>query len=212
MNELITRSYPAEFRAHDDSGMIEGVPIVFDTPTDIGGWFQETIERGAISPDVLADVDLLVNHDMRGKRLARSIIPIEKHGGMDFEITEKDVRMRANLNRSRTDSNDLYLGIADGAFDGMSFAFRVKDERWEDVDTDYPKRFITKIDSIVEVSVVNRPAYTTTSIDVSRGDLASENDKCVLEKVREEKRAEAETLATENRELELIKIKAKLYN
>lgn len=212
MNEIITRSYPAEFRADGESGMIEGVPIVFDTPTDIGGWYQETIERGAISPDVLKDVDLLVNHDLKGKRLARSIIPIDKHGGMEFEITEENVRMRANLNRSRSDSNDLYIGIADGVFDGMSFMFRVKDERWEDIDSDYPKRFITKIDLVVEVSVVNRPAYTTTSINVSRGDLASENDKCVLEKVREAKRAEEETSATEKRELELIKIKAKLFN
>ena len=36
-NELIKRNYAAEFRSDDQSGLIEGIPIVFDTPTDIGG-------------------------------------------------------------------------------------------------------------------------------------------------------------------------------
>ena len=39
--DYVKRNYPAEFRAESDSGLIVGVPIVYDTPTDIGGWFQE---------------------------------------------------------------------------------------------------------------------------------------------------------------------------
>ncbi len=209
-NEYIRRNYPAEYRAEAESGMITGVPIVFDTPTDIGGWFEETIERGAISEEVLRqDIGFYFNHNIEGKRIARSIIPIDKLGGMDFEITEQGVQMRANPNRSRTDVNDLYLSIEDGTTDGMSFMFRVADERWEDQDTDYPKRFITRIDSIIEVSAVNYPAYKSTSIAVSRGDLASDNDKVALEKMREESRAKAENLANKKKELELAKMKAK---
>ena len=52
--DYIKRNYPAEFRADESNGLIEGVPIVFDTPTDIGGWFQETICKGAISKDVIS--------------------------------------------------------------------------------------------------------------------------------------------------------------
>lgn len=209
-NEYIRRNYPAEYRAETESGMITGVPIVFDTPTDIGGWFEETIERGAISEEVLRqDIGFYFNHNLEGKRIARSIIPIDKLGGMAFEITESGVTMRANPNRSRTDVNDLYLSIEDGTTDGMSFMFRVAEERWEDEQTDYPKRFITKIDSIIEVSAVNYPAYKSTSITVSRGDLASDNDKVALEKMREESRAKAETDAKAKQELELAKIKAK---
>lgn len=44
--EYIKRNYPAEFRAEGESGLIVGVPIVYDTPTDIGGYFQETICKG----------------------------------------------------------------------------------------------------------------------------------------------------------------------
>lgn len=208
--EFIKRNYPAEFRADSESGLIVGVPIVFDTPTDICGCWQETIVRGAIAPEVLEnDVAFYFNHDLSGKKIARSCIPIDKRGGMDFTITDTNITMRANANRQRTDVNDLYLAIEDRVIDGMSFMFRVVEERWEDVDTDYPKRFITKIDPIIEVSAVNYPAYKSTSINVARGDLLSENDKAVLEKVRAEQRAKAENLANKQKELELLKLKYK---
>lgn len=207
--EFIKRNYPAEFRADSESGLIVGIPIVFDTPTDIGGWFQETIVKGAIEAESLSDVALFFNHDLSGKKIARSIIPIDKKGGMDFSINDANVTMRANVNRQRTDANDLYLAVEDGVIDGMSFMFRVKEERWEDMDTDYPKRFITKIDPIIEVSAVNYPAYKSTSINVARGDLATESDKDVLEKARAEQRAAADTVAKEKRELELLKLKYK---
>ena len=209
--EFIRRNYPAEYKADNESGLIVGVPIVFDIPTDIGGWFQETIVKGAVSPDVLRDVDLYFNHDLNSKKIARSVIPIDKPGGMEFTITEQGVTMRANVNRKRSDANDLYLAIEDGAIDGMSFMFRVAEERWEDENTDYPKRYITRIDPIIEVSAVNYPAYKSTSINVARGDLSTEIDEAVIGKLRDKQRAEAEILAKEKRELELLKLKAQLY-
>lgn len=194
--EFIKRNYPAEFRADSESGLIVGVPIVFDTPTDIGGYFQETICKGAITEDMLKrDVGFYFNHDLNSKRIARSIIPIDRLGGMDFKISDGKVTMRVNANRKRTDANDLYLGIEDGTIDGMSFMFAVADERWEDENTDYPKRFILRIDPIIEVSAVNYPAYKSTSISVARGDLLTENDKAVIGKLQERRRAAAGTEA-----------------
>lgn len=195
MIEYIKRNYPAEFRAEGDSGLIVGVPIVFDTPTDIGGWFQETICKGAITKDVLRDVAFFWNHDLNGKKIARSIIPIDKLGGMEFDITDDGVSMRVNPNRKRSDVNDLYLGIEDGVIDGMSFMFGVAEERWEDENTDYPKRFITRIEPVVEVSAVNYPAYKSTSINVARGDLLTENDKALIGKLKARQQATAETEA-----------------
>lgn len=194
--EFIKRNYPAEFRADSESGLIVGVPIVFDTPTDIGGYFQETICKGAITEEMLKrDVGFYFNHDLNSKRIARSIIPIDRLGGMDFKISDGKVTMRVNANRKRTDANDLYLGIEDGTIDGMSFMFAVADERWEDENTDYPKRFILRIDPIIEVSAVNYPAYKSTSISVARGDLLTENDKAVIGKLQERRRAAAGTEA-----------------
>ena len=209
--EFIKRNYPAEFRADSESGLIVGVPIVFDTPTDIGGYFQETICKGAITEEMLKrDVGFYFNHDLNSKRIARSIIPIDRLGGMDFKISDGKVTMRVNANRKRTDANDLYLGIEDGTIDGMSFMFAVADERWEDENTDYPKRFILRIDPIIEVAAVNYPAYKSTSISVARGDLLTENDKAVIGQLRQRRQATEETEAKAKRELELLKLKYKI--
>lgn len=194
--EYIKRNYPAEFRADSESGLIIGVPIVFDTPTDIGGLFQETICKGAVRESVLKnDVGFYFNHDLNSKKIARSIIPIDRHGGMEFEIGDKEVKVRINANRKRTDVNDLYLGIEDGVIDGMSFMFGVAEERWEDENTDYPKRFITRIEPIIEVSAVNYPAYKSTSINVARGDLLTESDRAVIGQLRQRQQAAQESAA-----------------
>ena len=65
--DYIKRNYPAEFRTDETTGLIEGIPIVFDTPTDIGGWFEETIVKGAISKDVIKDVRFFWNHNIDEK-------------------------------------------------------------------------------------------------------------------------------------------------
>ena len=189
--EFIKRNYPAEFRADEQSGLIEGIPIVFDTPTDIGGMFQETIVSGAISEDVIKDVRWFWNHNIDEKAIARTIIPIENLGGMTLKIEDKQVRMLANPNRKRTDANDLCIAIEDGVINAMSFMFGVAEEHWEDLDTDYPKRFITRIDPLIEVSAVNFPAYATTDIH-ARGDTATEIDRAALEKMRNRRKADLE--------------------
>lgn len=208
--DFIKRNYLASFTADEKSGLIEGIPIVFDTPTDIGGWFQETICKGAISPDIIKDVRFFWNHNIDEKAIARTIIPLERLGGMELHIEDSVVRMLANPNRKRTDANDLCLAIEDGVINAMSFMFGVAEERWEDEDTDYPKRFITRIDPLIEVSAVNFPAYATTSIN-ARGDAVTENDRAALEKVRSKRAAAQESAA--KRDLELLKAKyIYLYN
>lgn len=204
--DYIKRNYPAEFRADEKSGLIEGVPIVFDTPTDIGGFFEETIVKGAISKDIIKDVRFFWNHNIDEKAIARTIIPIEKLGGMELNIDEDRVNMLMNPNRKRTDANDLCLAIEDGVINAMSFMFGVAEERWEDEDTDYPKRFITKIDPLIEVSAVNFPAYATTSISARR-DAVTDNDRAVLERVRQMRTAAQGSAAKAKADLELLKAK-----
>ena len=186
--DYIMRNYPAEFRAVESSGLIEGLPVVFDTPTDIGGMFEETICKGAISEDILKDVRFFWNHNIEEKAIARSIIPIEKLGGMKLTVEDNGLRMLANPNRKRTDANDLCLAIEDGVINSMSFMFRVAEERWEDEDKEYPKRFITRIDPLIEVSAVNFPAYASTDIH-ARKDVATEIDRAALDKMRQKRMA-----------------------
>ena len=192
--EFIKRNYPAEFRADATNGLIEGIPIVFDTPTDIGGMFEETIVKGAISESIIKDVRFFWNHNIDEKAICRTIIPIEKLGGMTLSIEDEKVRMLANPNRKRTDANDLCLAIEDGVVNAMSFMFGVAEERWEGENTSYPKRFITRIDPLIEVSAVNWPAYASTDIHARR-DTFTESDRAVLDKLREKRKAGAGSTA-----------------
>ena len=69
------RSYQFEIRAENSGegiSTLSGRPIVYDSPTDIGGWFREVIDRGALDEADLTDVPLLVNHNREMIPVARS--------------------------------------------------------------------------------------------------------------------------------------------
>lgn len=205
MSDLVSRSF-TEYRAtrDDDVGHITGVPIVFEQKTDIGGWFEETIARGAISEDVLRDVAFFYNHDLNTKPLART-----RTGKLKFEIKDDGVHMDCDVNLKRSDANDLYLAIDDGDIDGMSFMFRIESDEWTDLDTDYPKRRITKIGYVQEVSAVNYPAYAGTSIHARS--LDGDCDIKALDNAR--KAVDAARSLDDDKKLELEKMKAKyLYH
>ena len=203
MSALVSRSF-SEYRAEsteDGIGHITGVPIVFEQKTDIGGWFEETIARGAISEDVLRDVAFFYNHNLNSKPLART-----RTGKLKLTIENDGVHMDAEVNRERSDANDLYLAIQDGDIDGMSFMFRVESDEWTDLDTDYPKRRITKIGYVQEVSAVNYPAYVGTSIN-ARADGLLDSDKQALDNARAKAADAAQSLDSDALELEKLKAK-----
>ena len=218
MKEFITRTYPVEFRADEEKkdeekldGYIRGVGAVLDQFTDISGYFREKVDINAFDDVDLTRVKGFFNHDINDKALTSNLIPLEKKGGMEITIDKKNkqVIIDQHLNLKRSDANDLYLGIQDGVFDGMSFMFGIKEEKWEDLDTDYPTRTILKVDPVIEFSVVNYPAYKQTSIGLRSIEVA-ENASSVLEKARQNhlnKRSVESTAQKE--ELELIKIKNK---
>lgn len=205
LNDLISRAFNnytvRQDTENENNGIIEGVPIVFEQPTDIGGWFQETIARGAISMSELRDVAFFYNHDLNTKPLART-----RTKKLNFTIENDGVHMIANVNLERSDCKDLYLAIQDGDIDGMSFMFRVEDEEWTDLDSDYPKRRITKISYVQEVSAVNYPAYESTSINARTG-LSLDSDKKALDNARAKNEAVDTARAADALELEKLKAK-----
>lgn len=199
MSELISRSF-VNYRAeeNDEGSLIVGTPIVFDTPTDIGGMWEETIVKGAISEEILKDVAFFYNHDLNTKPIART-----RTGKLQLTLTDKGVDMKAVVNRNRQDVNDLYLAIEDGDIDGMSFMFRVEEDEWYDLDSEYPKRKIKKIGYIQEVSAVNYPAYASTNINARSSTLDSEEElRKTLDSVKEQRK-----LLDSNKALELEKEK-----
>lgn len=148
----------------ESEGMtLVGEPIVFNQSTDIGGWWEETIDPGAIDEETLRDVRLLVNHDFNGIPLARSRRNT-KNSTMRLSIGESAVSMEADLDEKNPKAVELYSAVERGDVSGMSFAFLVDGDKWDNLDSDYPKRTITHISEIYEVSAVTWPAYEQTSI------------------------------------------------
>lgn len=199
MNEnMETRLFigAVESRASEDGSKItiEGKPIVFDQATDIGGWWEESIAPGAIKEDALKDVRLLVNHNFDELPLARSRRNT-KNSTMRLAIEEKDVAMEADLDSANPRALEADSAIKRGDVTGMSFAFIVDGDEWSDLDTDYPKRRITSISQIFEVSICTFPAYEGTavasrSLDSGKRSLADARAALESAKKKQEKISE----------------------
>jgi HK97 family phage prohead protease len=186
--EKTTRTFQSSLtiREGESANIVEGVPIVFNAETVIGGMFREKISPDAISEDVLKDVRLLVNHNPQELPLARSRNN-NQNSTMHLWKEDDGVHMRATLDVENPRARELLSAVRRGDIDGMSFAFCVGGERWDDLDADLPLRTITSISYLPEVSAVMEPAYGQTSINARALDseLASlESAKQALDNVR----------------------------
>lgn len=200
---LISRQYQFDIQAQerDNGHTIYGRPIVYESPTDIGGYFREVIHKGALDETDLRDVRFLVNHDQKGIPLARSRNN-NANSTMRFTIGENGAEIAVDLDtENNVNARALYSSVERGDISGMSFLFSVAEERWEGLDTDYPTRHIDKIRSVVEVSAVTWPAYNSTEIQ-ARSLEALENAKKAMEIAKQ-----TEQRSTED-DLELEKLKS----
>jgi HK97 family phage prohead protease len=202
--ELEMRSYFFEVRAEEteQGNIIVGRPIVYNSRTDLG-LFDEIIVSGALLTTDLTDVRFLVNHDISKIPLARSR---RNNGNSTMLLTVDDLGMliRVTLDvENNADARALYSAVKRGDITGMSFMFSVKDEEWDDLDSDHPTRRILAISTVVEVSAVTFPAYENTEI-YARSAEALDNARSALEKARQQSAKPLDS------EIELIKAKIKL--
>ena len=204
---LEQRSYMFEVRAEQDEeqgSIITGRPIVYNSRTDLG-WFDEIIEAGALDKADLTDVRFLVNHDTSRIPLARS----RRNNGnstMMLTVDSEGMEIKVNLDtENNSEARALYSAVERNDITGMSFMFSVRDEKWEDIDSEHPTRRITQIGTVVEVSAVTFPAYQSTEI-YARSKEAVETALNTLESVRQQ-RAQSLESDTKCDELELAKAK-----
>ena len=194
-----------EARSEEDGSIkLSGMPIVFNQTTDIGGYFQETIEPDAIEEKTLRDVCLLVNHNFDGIPLARSRNNTE-NSNLRLRIQDEGITMEADMDPKNPKAVELNSAVERGDISGMSFAFIVDGEKWENLDSDYPLRRVTHISQIFEVSAVNWPAYSGTEIQSER---SLESSLESLKRAREElesARARSAMIADLNNKLKEIK-------
>lgn len=205
--EKIERRYDVELRAmrdEENGTYIVGVPIVFDRETDLF-FYKETIDRHALDNADMKDVRFLVNHNTDMIPLARSRNN-NANSTMQMWIEEDGLHIRVNLDVERnTESKALYSAVDRGDVSGMSFMFAVDGDSWEGLESDMPKRTITSISKVYEVSAVTFPAYEQTSIQAADVDEALESAKSVLESAKrakedEVKRAELRNMLRGNKD------------
>ena len=188
-----------ELRAeqNEQEYILEGYPVVFNQETDMGSW-REVIDPAAVGDGkVLRDVALMVGHDFGMIPLAHSRRN-NGSGTMTLTVDEHGVKMRAVLDVDHNPkAAEAYSAVLRGDISGMSFAFIVEGEAWEDLDTDKPLRRITGFGEIYEVSLVAFPAYKGTSVQAASEGDALESVRASLEsakqKLAEEREAQAET-------------------
>ena len=150
-----------QYRSFDfnDKGemRIEGVPIVFNQPTEMyeidGLKFYEVIDNRALDQAKMDDVVLNVNHE--GIARAKT-----KNKTLNIQVRNDDVFIDADLSKNAS-GRELYESIQNGFYDKMSFAFTVAETSY---DKETRTRKILKIDRLYDVSAVDFPAYNQTTI------------------------------------------------
>lgn len=189
---FLQRGFTAEVRAVGEDGeqkghIVEGLAAVYEQETRIAdcfGEFYEVIRKGAFDDCDFSDVRLLVNHDFNGVALARSRRnnKSDKPNTMQLTVDDDGVHISADLDTENNEqARAVYSAISRGDMDGMSFCFYVDEDgqRWSKEDG-IERREILKVSKVVEVSVVNFPAYAGTNIDARSLD----SDRRALENAR----------------------------
>ena len=160
MKEIRICEIRAEAPAGAGSLILTGNPIVYDTPTvinDPAGAYTEVIRRGALDEADISDSRLLFGHDTNRVPLARA------PKTMQLTVSPVGLSMSAQLPNTE-EARAVHTAVQRGDLSGMSFAFVVPPggDKW---DLRNKVREILKIKKILEVSVVNFPAYPAASVE-----------------------------------------------
>jgi hypothetical protein len=186
----------------EPEGIIEGLAIPYEVKTNVGGWFEEIIKRGALDGADLKDVPLFIHHQGRTIPLARSRNN-NANSTMQLIVDDRGLSFRAKLDiENNAEAKALYSAVKRQDITGMSFAFSVKEEKWYNLDTDLPTREIHKFNKIYEISALWSPQYEETNI-MARDEALDSADKLALENAR------SRELESSN-ELEALKLKAQI--
>ena len=200
------RAFNFECRADENEQhgtFITGTPIVFDQATDMG-WYQETIARGALDTTDLKDVRFLVGHNTSMIPLARSRNNND-NSTMQMSVTDEGMDIRVDLDiENNAEAKALYSAVKRGDISGMSFMFIVDKDSWDDIDSDYPKRTIRSIKTVMEVSAVAFPAYPQTTIQAASEDATLDSARASLESARQQLEEEREKAAYNARRMAVL--------
>lgn len=148
-----------------------------------GDTFVEVISPGAFTKSLETNtVKALYNHN------SDYVLGSTKSGTLT--VGEDDIGLRFDLDLPNTQiANDLYEGVKRGDIDGVSFGFRVKEDKWSEVKLDDGYKTIRTLREIelIEISPTPFPAYEQTEVDcrslekLRKQKVDTEKEKLLLE-------------------------------
>jgi len=152
-----------ELRAVEPAGegrrKIAGHAAVFDSLSEDLWGFRERIVPGAFREAIgRSDIRALLNHDPN--------FVLGRTANGTLRVHEDDHGLAVEIDPPATGwADDLLVSIGRGDISQMSFAFRVGEDRWDDV-AGTRERTILSFDEIFDVSPVTYPAYPDTDLSL----------------------------------------------
>lgn len=188
-NNILTRSYRADFSINEDSRTIHGLAIPINSRSEFlhedDGNYYEIILPEAINDDLINknDVRVYLDHDMTQGTFARSKYG---EGSLRLEITERGLEFEFEAPNT-VFGNALLEGIKRGDYDAMSFGFIPGKERWEKDENGQPLHVIRSIDFLFEISILSLlPAFSATDVDLrSLKEFKDAENQKVIDKLNE---------------------------
>lgn len=142
--------------------ILEGYALKFERPTqpefkDLYG-YNEKIGAHALDDTDLSDVPLKYNHSNEKIILART-----RNKSLNLKIDDIGLYFRAVLNDKISDHINVYQAVKSGLIDQCSFCMLVDDEM-SDYDSSSRTITINKITNLLDISIVDAPAYDSTEV------------------------------------------------
>nr|DAH99892.1 MAG TPA: prohead serine protease [Caudoviricetes sp.] len=143
---------------------IEGYATIFDAATCLyslnGVDYWEVVDAGAFDGADMKNVVLRYNHSDNFSILART-----SNDTLRLNVDERGLHIEADIAET-SQGKDIYELIKRKDINKMSYGYVVDKDYIEKVSEAKYVRHISKIRKVVDVSVVDLPAYNATDVDI----------------------------------------------
>lgn len=182
-----------EIRTAEDSRVVEGYALVFNSLSEDLGGFRERIIPEAVG-DVIekSDILALLNHNRDRGVLARSRYG---KGSLSLEVDEVGLKYRFESPNTAL-GDELLEYLRRGDITQSSFAFVIDEDKWEKQGDGSYIRTIIKFRELFDVSPVFTPAYEATSVCKRFNEIKEEEQREAEEAIRKQEEERAKALET----------------
>ncbi|WP_314663553.1 HK97 family phage prohead protease [uncultured Selenomonas sp.] len=167
--------------SRDERQTIDGYAAVFNAATFLytfdGIEYWETVDAGAFDGADLSNVVLRYNHSDNFSILART-----SNDTLRLNVDDRGLHIEADI-AVTSQGKDIYELIRRKDITKMSYGYIVEKDYIEKVSETKYIRHISKIRKVVDVSVVDLPAYNDTDVEVIKRSVDCFNEE-ILKSMR----------------------------